>query len=89
MKSILLSISFLFVFSNTTSAGIVVVPKEKSKYQSYTGGSPLEIWREKQRKKIKKDKIKQYQTPDIAPIYIPKYPRNTPPKTNIRFRIDF
>jgi hypothetical protein len=85
MKSILFSISFLLLFSQSTSAGIVVVPKEKSK----TGRGPLEIWREKQQKKIKTDKIKQYQTPDIGPLYIPKYPRNTPPKINIRFRIDF
>jgi hypothetical protein len=97
MKSIILSIVLFLYLDGVAHSGIVVIPVDpdrttkdnKSKYQSYTGGSPLEIWREKQ--KVKKNKMDQRQNvrPDVAPLEInPHSIKSRRPKFWINFRIN-
>ena len=97
MKITILSLVLFLYLDGVSQSGIVVVPVDpdrttkdnKSKYQSYTGGSPLEIWREKQ--KIKKNGMDQHQKirPDVAPLEINPYSiKNKRPKFWINFRIN-
>jgi hypothetical protein len=96
MKIILIFI-FLILFTGTGHTGIIVVPKNNPvvedktllKYENFTGGYPLEKFKERKRQNKHSTEKPRIFRNDVQPLDFPIYRQSQNSKFRIKFNIQF